>query len=60
MDGFGGDIWSGTHPGFNSTHTMPFTAVIDLQTGKVIATDLIPEILTADEVMAAVEEAANN
>jgi len=60
LDGFIGNIWSGTHPAFNSNHSMPFTAVIDLETGEVIATDPIPEILTPEQVIKAVEEAANN
>ncbi len=60
MNGFGGNIWSGTHPAFNTLHAMPFTAVIDLKTGLVTATDPIPEILTPAQVIAAVEEAASN
>lgn len=57
LDGRMGDIWSGTHPAFNTNHGAPFTAVIDLENGEVLATDPIPELLTVDEILAAVHEA---
>ncbi len=60
LNGNIGDIWSGTHPAFNKNHTFPLTAVIELQTGKVIATDPIPQIIEPEEVIEAVREANDN
>ncbi len=54
------NYWTGIHPAFNDQHGVPFTAVIELSTGKVLATDPIPEFLTPAEVMAAVKEANSN
>ena len=57
LDGNAGNYWSGTHPAFSSNHGMPLTAVIDLKSGEVLAVDPMPELLSADDVMDAVEQA---
>lgn len=59
LNGNMGDYWSGAHPAFNKSHMYPLTAVITLRTGEVLATDPIPELLTPQEVLAAVEQANN-
>ncbi len=60
LDGRRGDLWSGTHPAFADSHAYPFSAVIDLDTGVVLATDPIPEILTVEEILKQVKKANKN
>ena len=57
IDGNAGNYWSGTHPAFSTSHGMPVTAVIDVQTGEVLASDTNGDMLSVDDVMDAVEQA---
>jgi hypothetical protein len=55
---FAGTYWTGTKPPISYGFT-PFTAVIDMRNGEVLAKDSQSDFLTVQDIISAVEQAGN-